>query len=328
MHGRDVMTAEVLGVFLEHSPAAAFLRDDAGVYLWVNQSYADLYGVEDPRSMVGRDVFAFDPPLLATVYLESDRDVLRTGTALRHTLPLTRRDGTGEATGHRFRVPLPDDRTGVGGIYTDVTELHRTRDEVRRHQARHTSLFERSGVALAVLATSGVLREVNPAFAALVGRTPESATDVPLHDLLGPEGVRALLRPGDRAPVATRIPVGVRLPDGSVRPAVASTTKEPDGLTHVLALQPLTAASGPGATTLSDQEARLLEMLALGVDNATIATRMHLSRQGLDYHIRRLRHRLKALTRVELISRAYAAGVLDPSSWPPRVTAGLRGRSG
>lgn len=87
----------------------------------------------------------------------------------------------------------------------------------------------------------------------------------------------------------------------------------------VLVLQPLPTAPEAAPVHLSDKDRRLVELLALGVDTA-VAGRLGLSLQGLDHHIRRLRRKLHAATRVDLVARACAAGVLDPSSWPPKTT--------
>jgi PAS domain-containing protein len=317
VHGPNGIPGDVLDLFLEQCPSAAFLRDDAGVYLWVNQAYAEIYDLPDPAAMVGRDLFEFDPPLLAATYLDSDQEVLRSRDALRHALPLARRDGVGEAIGQRFRVALPDGGYGVGGIYTDVTELHRARAEVRRFESRYTSVFERSGVALALVGAGGALREVNPAFAELLARPAADLVGTPLRHVLGVEEAATVLT-GGSGPI--RLTVGVRLPGGRLRPATATATADVDTPEVVLALQPLrTSLSDDLFDTLSTEEAVLLELLALGEDNSTIADRMNLSRQGLDYHIRRLRHRMRASTRVDVVSRAYAAGLLDPASWPPRI---------
>lgn len=71
-------------------------------------------------------------------------------------------------------------------------------------------------------------------------------------------------------------------------------------------------------------EVRVLELVALGLPSREIAERLWISRQGVTYHIGNLFVKLRAKTRAGLVSRAYAAGLLDPNSWPPRVRFDVR----
>lgn len=55
-----------------------------------------------------------------------------------------------------------------------------------------------------------------------------------------------------------------------------------------------------------------------------MADKYYLSRQGIDYHVARLQRKFKARNRVELVSRAFATGLLDSTAWPPRVPESRR----
>lgn len=74
----------------------------------------------------------------------------------------------------------------------------------------------------------------------------------------------------------------------------------------------------------TEAEVRVLELVALGLSSREIAQRLWISRQGVTYHIGNLFVKLRASTRTGLVSRAYAAGLLDPRSWPPRVLPDAR----
>lgn len=313
------VSADVLRVLLDYSPSASFLRDGMGTYLWVNRAFADLYEVQ-PGEMPGRNVSEFDPPVLAAMQLESDQSVLTSGLPLRHTLPLPRPDGISEMAGHRFRVRLPNGRAAVAGVYTDVTELCRYQEAVSWYRKRCDALFDRSAVLLAVVDHQGTVRELNRAFAQFVGRPATSLRGHPLQGVLGEHSVREVLTADEN----TRLSVKICRSDGTTWPAIASAVAEPDGFGMILTLQPLPFTPKNDLGTFSDRESDLLELVAQGLDNITIAGRLHLSRQGLDYHLRRLRRRLHATTRSDLVARAYTAGVLDPSSWPPSVRHHLR----
>lgn len=88
--------------FADLAPAAAFIRDATGRYLWANHAYAHLYGTT-PEHIIGKDVADVDGPADAAQVLSLDREVLERGKPVRHTLTYHRFDGTGgRAVGHRF----------------------------------------------------------------------------------------------------------------------------------------------------------------------------------------------------------------------------------
>jgi DNA-binding CsgD family transcriptional regulator len=70
---------------------------------------------------------------------------------------------------------------------------------------------------------------------------------------------------------------------------------------------------------LAELSARVLEHLATGWSTAEIATKLQLSRQGVEYHIGSMLRRFDVPNRAALISRAFSAGVLTGESWPPKV---------
>jgi DNA-binding CsgD family transcriptional regulator len=70
---------------------------------------------------------------------------------------------------------------------------------------------------------------------------------------------------------------------------------------------------------LSETDARVLEGVATGYSTLSLADRLFLSRQGVDYHVGTLLRRFRCPNRPALVAKAYAQGVLRPGAWPPRV---------
>ncbi|WP_435864346.1 LuxR C-terminal-related transcriptional regulator [Streptomyces sparsogenes] len=75
----------------------------------------------------------------------------------------------------------------------------------------------------------------------------------------------------------------------------------------------------PHKKMLSEIEARILEGIASGLSTIPLASRLYLSRQGVEYHVTRLLRKLRVPNRAALVSRAYSLGVLEVGSWPPKV---------
>lgn len=74
---------------------------------------------------------------------------------------------------------------------------------------------------------------------------------------------------------------------------------------------------------LTDHERAVLELLALGLSNRLIGERLWISRKGVGYHISNLLAKFQVETRTGLVARAYATGIIEPGTWPPRLRAPL-----
>lgn len=70
---------------------------------------------------------------------------------------------------------------------------------------------------------------------------------------------------------------------------------------------------------LSEIDARILEGIAAGLSTIHLASRLYLSRQGVEYHVTGLLRKLRVPNRAALVSRAYSMGVLNVGTWPPKV---------
>lgn len=316
--------AEWFEALAAYSPAAAFVRDDRGRYLWVNAAYAHLYG-RAPEAVVGRTVEDVDPPEDAATARELDREVLTSGRPVRHVIRFLHAGGApGEAVGHRFALNgLRGQACRVGGIYVDVTDHHRALEEMAAAGEELHALRERSGLAVVTLELDGRVRRLNAAAAALLGlpRGVVEGDDVAEHveDASG-----ALPGGGWRALTEGRLArcggVLVLRTAGGGRPVRAdlSLVRRAGVPAAVVAVLTPVGAEFAGRPRVSPVQLRVLVMLAAGEPNTAIAAALGLSRQALDYHLRRLRSLLDAPSRPALVARAYCAGLLDATAWPPR----------
>lgn len=316
--------------FADFAPAAAFIRDCDGRYLWANHAYAHLYGTT-PEEVVGKCIEDFDSHADAVQFRALDQEILARGKPVRHTLAYQRADGgTGQAAGHRFPVQ-EGAQTCVAGIYVDVTE--HTRAMVQRREAEESlqALRDHSGLPCALLSANGRVVQASAAAAELLRTHRSDLVGRRAHTLLAPAPDLGQLHSRWNGLIARRVrrvETSAVLVDAQGRQrraqlhltTVGRAAGRARNVWAVVTHQSLAHDAHPPLTAA---QVRILALLAEGSSNGEIATSLKLSRQTLDYHLSRLRELLGAATRPALVARAYVLGILAPRAWPPRsATAG------
>ncbi|MEU1071805.1 MULTISPECIES: PAS domain S-box protein [unclassified Streptomyces] len=307
------------------APAAAFIRDGEGRYLWANHAYAHLYGTV-PDKLVGKYIEDFDAPAEAVHFRALDQEVLSRGTPVRHTLDYRRPDGSaGRAVGHRFPV-RENARTCVAGIYVDITDRLRAMLQWQAAEDSLQALRDHSGLPCALLSANGRVVEASTAAAELFHLSLPELVGRRAHTLLAPDpGLERLHRRWDGliARRTRRVETSAVLLDtrGRQRRAQIHLTTVGHSAArarHVWAVVTHQSLAHEAHPSLTPAQVRILSLLAAGSSNGEIATSLKLSRQTVDYHLSRLRDLLGAATRPALVARAYVLGILAPRAWPPR----------
>ncbi|WP_120720217.1 PAS domain S-box protein [Streptomyces hundungensis] len=307
------------------APAAAFIRDSEGRYVWANHAYAHLYGAV-PEELVGKYIEDFDAPAESLQFRALDQEILTRGTPVRHTLDYRRPDGSaGQALGHRFPV-RENGRTCVAGIYVDVTD--HLRAKLKRQEAEDDlrALRDHSGLPCALLSANGRVVEASAAAAELFALSLPDLVGRRAHTLLAPEPSLDRLHRRWHGLIARRtrrVETSAVLVDsqGRQRRAQLHLTTVGQSTTrarHVWAVVTHQSLAHEAHPSLTAAQIRILSLLAAGSSNGDIATSLNLSRQTVDYHLSRLRELLGAGTRPALGARAYVLGILAPRAWPPR----------
>lgn len=195
------------------------------------------------------------------------------------------------------------------------------------------SLLERSGLLLASLDLQLAVVEANDEFVEQFGCSRQTLAGSSFYELLHP-GVHAPMRKqfqrlldgrrerfvehlagiGPRQTVFTGEITGI---------AVHSQCGELVGFVVVVTPEQAEQANTvvvDRKRILSEIDARILEGIASGESTVCLASRLFLSRQGVEYHVGTMLKKLKAPNRAALVSRAYSLGVLRVGSWPPKVS--------
>jgi PAS domain S-box-containing protein len=117
--------------FMEHSPAAAWIMDRSGRFLYVNPTYYKLFSVEkkDLMGCLIKDVY---PEHLSRRYLADNEIVFTGGQTLDTIVPGIRLSNEpGEFLISKFLIQRFNGDSVLGGIASDVTELRKNEKELR-----------------------------------------------------------------------------------------------------------------------------------------------------------------------------------------------------
>ena len=130
---------ERLRTFIDASKEMIFLKDADFRYLFLNKPGVDFCGFEGEDVILGKPDYELFPKEHADEMRKGDLAALRRNTDSEvHQLYMNGR--TLEVT--KFKVPLADGRTGVGGIAQDVTEKKKTEDALRASELRYRELAD------------------------------------------------------------------------------------------------------------------------------------------------------------------------------------------
>lgn len=227
--------------FMQHLPAAAWIKDTRGRYVYANDYAQDIFGVplEELRGKTDSEVFPADT---ASAFQENDRQANDSRDAIRKVESLEHAgDGVHESIVTKFPIFDEDDAVAaIGGVAIDVTEQRRATAALRESEARFRLMAELLPVGLYTCAApDGAITYYNKAAARIWGREPSREGDRFC-------GAFRLFRPNGEAWPHDKCPMAVAMRDGMEFRNQEVIVEQPGGsrCTILVNIDPLRDAAG------------------------------------------------------------------------------------
>lgn len=177
-----------LRALINDIPDPAVLLDVRGLIVLANESFARSFGSE-PGALIGQSIFRFFPEDQVAPRQKEFAEVIRTGNPV--TLEVSRQ-GTAFVASIQ---PVVDDAgrvTGAAIIQRDVSQIRRTEESLREHEAKYRNIVESANDGLATLRDMTVTY-VNPRLLAISGHSAEEVVGRSILDFIQPEEIPKVL---------------------------------------------------------------------------------------------------------------------------------------
>jgi PAS domain S-box-containing protein len=126
--------------FMNYSPAAAWITDQAGRILYLNRTYLQKFQLQE--DVIGKTIFELYEKKFAQTYFDNIQKVIQDNQVIEVIEPVPFPDGTiGKLLVYKFPI---SDAAGqlVGGVAIDITQRRQAEAELRESETAIRSLYE------------------------------------------------------------------------------------------------------------------------------------------------------------------------------------------
>ncbi|HSP79209.1 MAG TPA: PAS domain S-box protein, partial [Myxococcaceae bacterium] len=173
--------------FMNNSPALAYMKNESGRYIWVNEPYRRFFGLAPGYDVSNTSDEEIMPPETSAQVREQDRKSFAAGQASVSESMIPAPDGTPrQFLTYRFIARDSSGQRFLGGVSFDITERKQAEEALRRSEESFRALIEGSPEAIFVH-HGGPLLYVNPAACAFLRLPARELVGRSLLDFIHPE---------------------------------------------------------------------------------------------------------------------------------------------
>lgn len=176
---------ELFRNFMQHSPATAFIKDEAGRYVYVNPLIEQSFKRSFPE-WIGKTDFDLFPAESAQQWRENDLQVLNEGKTLQAIEIAPQEDGEHHFLAFKFPLQNSAGQRLIAGMAIDITEQKRAEQALRENEHRYAQILDSVRDMVFCKAPGSVVIYANKAACDYYGMTLEELhgiTDVSFNEL-------------------------------------------------------------------------------------------------------------------------------------------------
>lgn len=204
-------------LFMNHLPAAAFIKNANGLLIFGNSYLSDIFGWE---ASTGKSTYDLLPREVAEAMVKDDKRALAEGT-------LTTLENITDTKGRerlfrtsKFAIPGTEGENLLAGISIDITELKHAEDALRESEEKYRTIFENMQDMFYRADLEGRLTMISPKAPLIAGYTDPWALigiDIAEAIYVNPADRGKLLETLARDGLVTGYPIVLKAGDGTPR---------------------------------------------------------------------------------------------------------------
>jgi PAS domain S-box-containing protein len=214
---------ELFQSFMNHSPIAAFIKDEAGRYLYANPWIERVYQ-RSQSELLGKTDFELLPPAIANQFHANDVAVLSSGQPVQTLETIHHEDGEHTYMSFKFPFRSGDGKQALAGVSIDISEQIEAEAALQRREAELRLITNAVPVLISLVDAEQRYRFNNQRYEEWWGRSVADMNGKYLWEVLG-QSAYEKIRPyveqvlaGQEVTFETRIPYA----GGGIRNAVVN----------------------------------------------------------------------------------------------------------
>lgn len=218
-------------LFMDHSPTAAWVKDEEGRYVYLNRTYEENFGakLEEWKGKCDKD---FWPAETVEIFRKNDIAALAGDHAVEAVEIVENVNGESlHLLVSKFPFSDADGKRYVGGMGLDISQRIKAEKELQRSESNYRSLVESASDGILVSDKEGKLLDVNAAGCAMFGYSHQEMIGMNKVEIISREDSNRVMQEMARLKVGEvmRTEWKTRRKDGTVFPSEVSVTALPDG---------------------------------------------------------------------------------------------------
>jgi two-component system, cell cycle sensor histidine kinase and response regulator CckA len=311
-------------VFMDHTPAMAFVKDEAGRCLYANAAFERYFGLSRDQWFGRTDEEMWPSQPMTAKFRRDDLRVLATDEPHQILESVALPDGT---SGYWMTVKFPltdgSGRRMVGGVSVDLTEWRQAQAALARSERRYEQLVEQMSDAIVLVDAERRIVAVNSAASTTTGYSREELLRMRVDDLLAPGDLeRQPFRTDELA--AGKVVVTertARRKDGSIGLIEVTARQQENGLVQAIVRDVTARRAAERALRDGEERFRLLyQYLPLAYQT--------LSEDGTILDVNDAWLALTGVSRAQAINSRFDALLAPESQWRFVESLARAGRSG